>query len=372
MKKRTWILLGLFLVLCIGCSKGDSQEKGEEHPVYRREIYGVFDTIISLSTDGMSEEEAEKTFDRVEDRFRALHTLFDRYTPDDGVKNLAVVNRDAGDHPVAVSEELYNLVKFSKDATKEISPKVDIAMGTVIDVWNSHREGHEGGIEGQTPAGEKATLPTDEELQEAAKHANLDDVILNDKDHTISFKDPQLRLDVGAVAKGYATEIIAKELEADGVKHFLISAGGNVRLIGRPADPKKKEYVIGIQNPDVLTDAEGGGNVLDILYVDGTSVVSSGDYQRFYIVDGKLYHHIIDPDTLYPGTHFRAVTLVTKDSGRADFLSTAVFLLPYEEGRRLVENLDGVEAYWVFPDGRKEWTKGMEPILGSLGATNAS
>lgn len=372
MKKRTWLFLGLLVVLCMGCSQGASKKSEEEHPVYRREIYGAFDTIISLSTDGMSEEEAEKTFDRVEERFRTLHNLFDRYHPDESVTNLAVVNRDAGDHPVAVSDELYDLVKFSKEAAKEISPKVDIAMGTVIDVWNSHREGHEGGIEGQTPEGGKATLPTDEELQEAAKHANLDDVVLNDTDHTISFKDPALRLDVGAVAKGYATELIAKELEADGVKHFLISAGGNVRLIGHPADPKKKEYVIGIQNPEVLTDAEDGENVLDTLYVGDTSVVSSGDYQRFYIVDGKLYHHIIDPDTLYPGSHFRAVTLVTKDSCRADFLSTAVFLLPYEEGRRLVESLDGVEAYWVFPDGKKEWTKGMEPILGSLGATNES
>ena len=94
-----------------------------------------------------------------------------------------------------------------------------------------------------------------------------------------------------------------------------------------------------------------------------TSMVTSGDYQRFYVYNNKKYHHIIDPDTLNPANHFKSVTIVTKDSGLADFLSTTVFVMNYEEGRKLVDSLDGVEAFWVFENNDIKYTDGLKDII---------
>jgi thiamine biosynthesis lipoprotein len=112
-------------------------------------------------------------------------------------------------------------------------------------------------------------------------------------------------------------------------------------------------------------------NLLDTIFVNNASVVSSGDYQRYYVVEGKVIHHLIDPDTLMPAKYYRAVTIVTEDSGIADFISTTVFLLPYSESRQLVESLEAVEALWVMPDGKVEATEGMLKIMKSNGATGS-
>ena len=181
-----------------------------------------------------------------------------------------------------------------------------------------------------------------------------------------------MSLDVGAIAKGYATEIIASELLRDGYSSFMISSGGNVKAVGKPTDNKRSKWGIGIQNPEAITNKTGvTDKILDIAYIEDVSVVSSGDYQRFYTVNGKSYHHIIDPDTLMPADNIRAVTVMTKDSGLGDILSTAVFLMTYKEGRDFVEGMDGLEALWVLNDNSIEYTEGMKEVLKEHGnATN--
>ena len=90
------------------------------------------------------------------------------------------------------------------------------------------------------------------------------------------------------------------------------------------------------------------------------SLVTSGSYQRFYKVDGKNYHHIIDPDTLYPGEKYMSVSVLTENSGLGDALSTSLFLMDYEEGKKLIESLENVEAMWVMPDGEQKYSEGFK------------
>ena len=233
-------------------------------------------------------------------------------------------------------------------------------MGSVLSIWHEYREA---GLADP----EHAQLPPMEALEAASGHMNIDDLVLDEENMTVYFADPQLRLDVGAVAKGYATELISQMLLAGPMPSFIISAGGNVRL-GNPPEDGRAAWGVGIQDPD--GSVLGLSDIVETLFLANSSVVTSGDYQRFYVVDGESYHHLIDPDTLMPGKFYRSVSILTEDSGYADMLSTAAFLMPYEESRAFIESLSGVEAIWLFPDGTKEMTDGAAKIAKSRGATN--
>lgn len=162
-----------------------------------------------------------------------------------------------------------------------------------------------------------------------------------------------MRLDVGAVAKGYAAQKLAETLKAEGVEHALLSLGGNVAAIGIRGD--KKPWRVGVQNPD-LKSSEPYLHVVDL---ENMSLVTSGTYQRFYEVDGKRYHHIINPDTLMPWDMYQSVTILTPDSAMADALSTAVFNMELEQGMALIESMENTEALWVLADGSEVESSGF-------------
>ena len=144
--------------------------------------------------------------------------------------------------------------------------------------------------------------------------------------------------------------MIARGLEERGVTGYVLNVGGNVRTIG--TKPGGVGWTVGVEDP------LGGDGYIAYLSLSGESLVTSGSYQRYYIVDGKRYHHIIDPDTLMPAEGFVSVSVLTKNSALGDALSTALFCMTLEEGSALVESLDGVEAEWVFPDGTRELSSG--------------
>ncbi|MDY3117921.1 MAG: FAD:protein FMN transferase [Peptoniphilus sp.] len=391
MKRILALVLGI-AVLLTGCGqmKGSestgvsgkkTQTAGEKIPTerYQATFYDTFDTIVSAMVYADSEKEANAYLEKIHKRYQELDRLYNGFKNFDGVVNVKSVNDKAGQGKVVVDKELYDLLKFSKEEYKKYG-ETNIAFGAVTSIWQRYREAYEVVSEGETSHDDvvlkeglpDAKIPTMEELQAANAHTNIEDVVLNDEDHSVEIKDPKLRIDVGAVAKGYATELIGEELRASGLQAGLISAGGNVKIIGSAPEAERNTFGIGLQNPEAIT-GDGGvqDNMKDIVYANDTSIVTSGDYQRYYIVAGKHYHHLIDPDTLMPANHFRSVSIVTKDSGYADFLSTTVFCLPYEKGRALVDRLDGVEAYWIFADGTTAFTDGLKGMLDSQGATNA-
>jgi thiamine biosynthesis lipoprotein len=171
---------------------------------------------------------------------------------------------------------------------------------------------------------------------------------------SVTLTDPEMKLDVGAVAKGYATECIARHLETQGITGYILNVGGNIRAVGAKADGES--WAVGIENPN-------GGDYLEYLNIRGQSVVTSGSYQRYYYVDGKAYHHIIHPDTLMPADNFVSVSVICKDSGFGDAMSTALFCLSLEEGLKLVESVSGLEAMWLTHDGEKTVSSGWNEYV---------
>jgi thiamine biosynthesis lipoprotein len=161
------------------------------------------------------------------------------------------------------------------------------------------------------------------------------------------------------------------ELKDAGYNSFIISAGGNVRTVGTPLDGVRNKWGIGVQDPDQNPDIPDTPS-LDTIFITESSVVSSGDYERYYVVNGQRLHHLIDPTTLMPASYYRAVTIVTKNSGVADAMSTAVFLLPYEKSRALVESIEGVDALWVMPDGTINATENLKKSMKIMGGATSN
>ena len=333
MKRFLALFLILPMLLC-GCTGA-----GEEQKQYSATFLTVFDTVTTILGRDSSEEAFTRKAQAVHDELLRYHQLFDIYNEYEGLNNLKTIN----DHPgeaVAVDKAVIDLLLDCKAYYELTKGRVNAAMGSVLYLWHEARE------DGLNDFA-NAYLPDGDALAEAAKHAGWDSVVIDVEHSTVTVTDPLLRLDVGAIAKGWSVQRAA-ETAPEGL---LISVGGNVCATG-PKDKTGTPWVVGVQDPD------GGDNYLHTLYLTKGSMVTSGDYQRAYMVDGEIYHHIIDPDTLYPGKLWRAVTVVCPDSGLADALSTALFLLPQEEGQALLEKT-GAEALWVNRAGEIFYSPGF-------------
>lgn len=365
------LLTGILIFASLtGCQQNGNNEQPptEQEPEKVYEKYSstfldTFDTVTTVVGYTETEEEFNNYLEKIHERMIELHRLFDKYNEYEGINNIKTINDNAGVKPVKVSKDLIDLILFSKNLYEEVGQQTNIAMGSVLNIWHDYREEAE-----SNPA--DAKIPPMDALEAASEHTDIDKVIVDVENSTVYLDDPLMSLDVGAVAKGYATEVIIQEIKQEGFTSGIISAGGNVRAFGMPKDGIRDKWGVGIQNPDSAL-GKSDESILETVFLTDASVVTSGDYQRFYVVGDKVLHHLIDPRTLMPGDYFRAVSIVTEHSGRADFLSTTVFLLPYEEGRALVESIDGVDALWVFKDGTIEATEGMKEIMKSNGATAA-
>jgi len=330
----------LALLLLSGCAG----QKLPEQKQYTATFLTLFDTVTSVVGKMDSQEEFEKKAQAVHDELLVYHQLFDIYNDYEGLNNLKTVNDHAGLEPVQVDKRIIDLLKDCKEYYTLTNGKVNVAMGSVLQLWHDARND---GI--NDPA--NAYLPEPEKLTEAALHTAMDAMIINEEASTVYLSDPDLRLDVGAVAKGWSVQRVCE----DAPSGLLISVGGNVCATG-PKDETGTPWVVGVQNPD------GGENYLHTLYLTKGSVVTSGDYQRAYVVDGEIYHHIIDSETLYPSEYWRSVTIVCDDSGLADALSTALFVLPLEAGMELVSRC-GTEAMWVDRAGKIFYSQGFEALI---------
>lgn len=347
MKKITILCLCLLLLLSSGCAKTKTNR-------YQAEFLELFDTITTIVGYSDSEEHFKEFAEQVRSKVEEYHKLYDIYNDYEGVNNVKTINDNAGKAPVVVDEKIITMLKYAKEECQATDGKMNVAMGAVLRIWHDYREA---GLNDP----ENAELPPMDRLEEASHHTDIDNVIIDEKASTVYLKDPQMLLDVGAIAKGYATEQVGQYFENQGIKSLLLSVGGNVRAIGEKltADSGDKRWVIGIQNPDKSSPQTELMSVL----VNSQSVISSGIYERYYTVNGVQYHHIIDPKTLMPAAYFAQVTILCHDSGLGDALSTAVFNMPLDEGRRYVESLDSVEAAWVMKDGTIEYSSGFKDYV---------
>ncbi len=344
-------LTALMLILAFTIQLSACGEKNKTR--YEAEFLVLFNTVTKIVAYTESKEEFTEYSQLIYDSLKEYHELYDIYNNYPGKNNIKTINDNAGIKPIKVDKKIIDLLLFSKDWYKKTDSKMNIAFGAVLKIWHDYRTE---GLEDE----ESAKIPPMDKLKEASQHTDINKLKIDEKNSTVYLEDPKMSLDVGAVGKGYATEQVSQLAEKKGFKSGLISVGGNIRSIGNKGVDGQL-WNLGIQNPDT----ESENPTLKLIYVADKSVVSSGDYERYYTVKGKRYHHIIDPITLFPSEYFSAVTIVTHDSGMADVLSTAIFNMPFEQGNKLIDSLPDTEALWVMKDGKIKYSKDFEKYLGS-------
>lgn len=346
--KALYVVLALaaaVMLAAAGC--GLTKKTLEKHDI---QYLQYFDTLTNITIYTHSEEEFEEYAALVKTELEHYHQLFDIYHDYKNVNNVKTINDRAGVEPVLVDTELLELLEKSVEMYERTDGMVNVAMGSVLSLWHSSREAGKANPD-------HARLPDTTELLLAAEHVDIENLVLDKEKSTVYLKDGAMSLDVGAVAKGFAAQKLCDKLREAGVTSGLISIGGNVQAIGRRGDGQP--WRVGIQNPDL----SGQQSYLYAMSLEDAALVTSGDYQRYYEVDGVRYHHIIRPGSWMPWNEYASVTVRCADGMQADALSTAVFNMEFEKGLALIESMEQTEAMWVLPDGTKRFSSGFEKYL---------
>ena len=331
--KRFFALCSLFLVLLSLC--GCKQEKR-----FQKTYIDYFDTVVTIIGYEKSEKDFNAICNEIEPLLDRYHKLFDIYNSYNGINNIYTINNAKKEAPV-VDKELIDLIEFSKEMYALTNGQTNIAMGSVLKHWHNAR------LNASGESG-KASIPDISLLKEAAKHCDINDVIIDKEKSTVFLNDPQMRIDVGAVAKGYAMQKVYEHLETKGVSGYALNFGGMVKMLGKRGDGQ--EWTVAVENP-ISTSS-----YVPIVSPKNYALSTSGSYQRYFEVDGVRYHHIIDPDTLMPENNYLAVSVLTENCAEADVLSTALFNMSLEDAKKaLAEREDSVGVMWVFPDGKREY-----------------
>lgn len=315
---------------------------------YQKQYVGVFDTVVQIIGYENNRQTFDKNSELIYNKIYEYHKLFDIYNLYDDVNNIKTINDNAGICPVVVESSVIELIELSVKMYQLTDGRVNIAMGSVLSLWNDAFQSSQNG--------EQIDFPSNAELKNASKHCDIQNIIIDREKSTVYLNDKFMSIDVGAIAKGFAVEKVYEYAKSMGLRSYLLNVGGNVRTFGEKADGGK--WNIGINHPF------DNGTIFSVK-TGNTSVVTSGGYNRYFLYNDKKYHHIIDPKTLYPSEYCASVTVICENSGVADALSTALFNMSPKEGVVFSERLDGVEICYVTNDGELLYTSGFLSFMAS-------
>ena len=322
--KRLTALLSASILLLSGCS-GLPRERSQTY------TDTLFDTVISVQIFDSVDEDVLEGCEKL---CKKYDSMFSNKIEDSEISRI----NSAGGNPVEVSKETIKLIKKGIYYSEMSDGVFEITIAPVSNLWD---------FKAETPL-----VPSPEAIAEAVSHVNYENIII--RDNTVKLTDPHAGIDLGAIAKGYIADRIKDYLEEEGVRHAMINLGGNVLAMGSKLDGS--DYNIGIQEPFDET-----GEPITSVKISDKSVVTSGIYQRYFKADGKIYHHILDPNTGYPcENNLYSVTILTDSSLTADALSTTCFLLGYDRGMKLINQLDNVDAVFITNDNQIHYSKNFQ------------
>ncbi len=318
------------LMIVAGCEQ--SKEKPSMTNPYKQTAF-LMGTVVTVK---IYDEEKQAVLDPV---FKRIEDLAKQISINEGESEVTDINEMAGVKPVKVSEDVFKLVDAGKSFSDSANGSFDISVGPLTELW------HIGYPD--------ARKPNQSEIKEVLPLIRYDLIELNKQNQTVYLMKPGMRLDLGAIAKGYITDEVLSTLKSHQVKKAIIDLGGNIYVLGK--NQRGEKWTIGIQDP-----FSPRGEIVGKIKESNKSIVTSGIYERYLEVDGVKYHHILNPEDGYPfANDIAGVSIISEKSIDGDALSTSVFSKGIKEGMNYIEGIKGAEAIFVSHDKKIYMTSGI-------------
>ncbi|MGA1876046.1 MAG: FAD:protein FMN transferase, partial [bacterium] len=251
------------------------------------------------------------------------------------------INEAAGGQMVSVSSSYLELIQQSIEYSQVTEGSFDITVGPMTTLWQFE--------DGQ------GRLPNDQEIERHLFLVDYRNLQVDELHQTVGLKEAGALVDLGGIAKGFAVDQAVRVLKEEGIAAGMVNAGGDIRLFG--LKPSQECWCIGVQHP------RQPNAVLASLKLTDTSIVTSGDYERYFFKDGIRYHHILDPKSGHPARNCQSVTIVSETALSGDALSTGVFILGPERGMALIEDLEGIEGLIIDGQGEAHVSSGLQSVI---------
>ncbi len=327
MKGNGWVMRYVVLLVFVSCFSAiaDADWFSES-----REIMG---TEISVELWHDDKNSAQAAIAAV---MAEMHRIDKAMSPYIETSELSLINREAVEHPVKISAEMFYLLKTSLHYSEVSKGAFDISFASVGYMYDYRRH-----IE-----------PSKEQIASHLSAIDYRSIILDEKNSTVHFLKPGMRIDLGGIAKGYAVDRGAEILLARGVKNAIVTAGGDSRIIG---DRRGRPWMVGIKDPRI-TDKEAV-----VLPLVDTALSTSGDYERYFMDGERRVHHIINPRTGTSATGVRSVSVMAAHGIDTDALTKPLFILGVERGMQIIDAIPGVDAIVIDDQGQLYYSKNLAP-----------
>lgn len=318
------IIFGAFLAVVLYFSVG-IKGHAEVDSGYRV-VMGTLARIVAIGPDSKTANACIKAaFSEIGN----IDGLMSNYKSD---SEISIVNRDAFEQPVKVSDSTYEVLQRSIEFSKLTYGAFDITVGPLVDLLRS--------------AEKKEVALSKDQIAQAKSKVGYQKLKLDAQNRTVGFAIDGMRLDLGGIAKGYAIDRAVEAMKKCGAVGGMVDVGGDIRCFG--VSPKgKKQWLIGLQDPNVANDDISTEKLSLVLKLTNAAVATSGGYRRFALIKGKRYSHIIDTETGHSAGELASVTIISKDAITADALATAVSVMGVEKGLALIEELPETEAILI-------------------------
>lgn len=326
------ILILIALLLCSILILIFSTGKNEKVPIIK-ETYSL-GTIIQLKVYGRRAEKA------TEEAIEKLNEIDNKMSAFKDYSEISKINTYAGKEPQIVSKDTYFVIKKAVEYCSLSEGAFDITIRPLVNLWGIGRA--------------EARVPGSNEIEKSRELVNYKDIVLNKKNNSIFLKNEKQEIDVGGIAKGYAADEVKNILMKNNIKNAIIDLGGNVFALGKKEDGTP--WRVGIQDP-----LKSRGEFVGVITAINKSIVTSGNYEKYFIQEGKTFHHIINPSTGYPSeSDIISVTIISDYSIDGDGLSTGVYIMGLHKAIRLIERINGVDAIFITKDKEIHVTSGMK------------